>query len=142
MCNLFILDPIWVSTIAAVVYAFFTGWMIWEIRKDRILAYRPFIKAIYETGTPHLGTLSFTFKNVGKGPALNLEISYKDSGVIQWRFKKILAIGSGEKESVIFDIKDKNIKPGSEIFLDVKYMDIFNKTYRERVSVPPKSEFA
>ena len=140
MCNLFVLDPIWLSAIAAVVYAFFTGWMIWEIRKDRKLAYKPIVKAIYCNGTlPN--TLLFNFKNVGKGPALNLKIDYKDNGEIKWRSMKPLAIGSGEGINITFDVKGKDIKFGSEIFLDVEYMDIFNKTYRERVSVPPKSEF-
>jgi hypothetical protein len=145
MCNLLILDPVWVSSIAAtiaaiaaVVYAYFTGKLIKEMREDRKLAYRPIIKAIYETGTlPN--TLCYTFKNLGKGPALNIKIEYKD-GEIQWRSKKILAIGSGEEFTESIDVKGKNIKLGSEIFLDIEYTDILGKAYKEKVPVTPKSQ--
>ncbi|HEX9913137.1 MAG TPA: hypothetical protein VGB01_07825 [candidate division Zixibacteria bacterium] len=108
MRSLFILDPSWVAAIAAVIYAGFTLWLVIEMRRDRKLAHKPFVKAIYVTGKLP-DTLLFNFKNVGKGPALNFKITSEENGEIKWRSKQILTIGSGEETSVPFDIKGKNI---------------------------------
>lgn len=153
MCNLFILDPVWVSALAAFVAAFaailyviFTRKVVKEMQKDREevkenrkLEYKPIIKAIYMTGKPP-DTLLYNFKNVGKGPALNFEIRCGDKGEIEWRSKKILAIGSSEEISATFDIKFKNNELRSEIFLDIEYTDIFGTVYKERELVSSKSD--
>ena len=140
MCNLLVLDPIWVSAIAAaiaaiaaVLYAFFTWKLIKEMREDRKLAYRPIIKAIL-IGDFYPDRLKFEIKNAGKGPALNLEFNCKDSDEGRWTVeKKTLPIGSLEKSEVIFLTETDSFKPGEEIFLEVEYSDILDKTYKDRL---------
>ena len=144
MCNLFILDPIWLSAIAAVVYAFFTGWMIWEIRKDRKLAYKPIINEIFDdTSSYYPDKLAFKLKNVGKGPALNPKMKCVDDIGNRWKLEKeILPIGSLETISVEFFLEKKEEMVAREvlkekvIFIEIEYKDIFDELYSERVKIP------
>ncbi len=134
------MDPVWVSSIAAmiaalaaVIYACFTWKLILEMKEDRKLAYRPIIKAIL-IGDFYFRRLRFEIKNVGKGPALNLKFDCKDSCEGRWRIEKeLLPIGSLEKTEAIFSIENDSFKPGENIFLDIEFLDILGKIYKERL---------
>ena len=137
MCNLFILDPIWLSAIAAVVYAFFTGWMIWEIRKDRKLLYKPVVRADFEKGIiPY--DLLFRLKNIGRGPARIVRlICYADTGV-EWKLKNpLLPISLGSNESIELEfviwvpLTRENYVSAKEATVTVEYHDILGKIYKE-----------
>jgi hypothetical protein len=140
MCNLLILDPVWVSAIAAAiaaiataVYAFFTWKLIIEMKEDRKLSYKPIIKANL-TGGLYPGRLEFELKNVGKGPAIDLKFDCRDNGEIQWKIQKeIFKIGNGERAELIFEFGKESYRPGDKIFLDIKYNDILGNIYKDQL---------
>jgi hypothetical protein len=138
MFCLYFLDPIWVSAIAAVVYALFTGLIIWEMNKDRKLAYKPMINVIFNDSSSHYpNQLAFDLKNVGKGPALDLKFECKDNQGNHWQMKReILPIGSLETVTIIVVLKEEVKEFGTEVFLEIKYKDIFNRIHGGKNPVP------
>jgi len=152
MCNLFVLDPVWVSAIAAIMaalaalfYVIFTWKLILEMRKDRNevkknreLEYKPVINAIFnDASSRYPSKLAFILKNVGKGPALDLKFECKDNDGDYWELEEeILPIGSLQITKLCFVLKEELKGPGSEAVLKFEYKDIFKNTLYGEVSVP------
>ena len=136
---MFKLDPTWVMAIAAVVYAFFTGWIIYEMRKDRKLHFKPVIKAILKNANfPR--QIWFSFKNIGRGPAIINEIECKSDSELEWVHERgMLPIGADETMDLKFEVVEDTAKWGDKIFLTILFQDIFGKTYRETLlTLTPK----
>ena len=125
------MKPEWVVAIATVVYAVCTLWLIFEMRKDRKLAYGPIIKLILNKSSSYYPQrLVLSLKNVGRGPALNLEIECKDTGGKRWTMENyILPIKARETIQVVLVEEDTNIGGSGSVFLDIRYKDIFSKTH-------------
>ena len=137
MCNLFILDPVWVSAIAAVIYATFSGWIIWEMRKDRKLSWKPIVKGnLKDARFPKW--LLIGVKNVGRGPALVSAIECTPDEGAAFAIKESVlpfAIGSNESLEVKFESPSEYEIGGEEIHLVIEYSDIFNKHYKDKILI-------
>jgi len=129
----------WIIAGATVVYAVCTLWLILEMRRDRKLAYMPFIKVTFADASSYYpDRVAFSLKNVGKGPALNLKIVCKDDRGNQWRLQKeIVPLGSLETvEVVLFKEFSDDEEFGKRFLLDFEYKDIFEKTHKYSEPVP------
>lgn len=126
--------PEWIIAIFTIVYAVFTGWIIWEMRKDRKLLHKPILDATLKDAI-YPDWLLFSVKNVGKGPALNCMFICKDDGESEWRLRETgMPIGSSESIDLKFEIVEKDYKKlGAVIWLEVDYTDIFGKGHKQRV---------
>ena len=132
------MKPEWIIAIATIVYAFFTGWMIVEIRRDRKLSYKPVLQAVLK-GASYPRRLLFTVKNVGKGPALSRRAKCTDNKGTDWLLNgNIPAIGSSESVELEFVLKQEDYKiSGEPIHLQIEYSDVFGKTYKDTIAEVP-----
>jgi hypothetical protein len=128
------MPPEWITAIATLVYAVFTGWIIWEIRRDRKLAHKPILKATLSRAA-YPDWLLFKVKNVGKGPALDCVFACKDTDMLEWKVKGgVLPIGCGESVEFKFESdRPEKWRSGERIFLEIEYSDVFGKVDRQRV---------
>ena len=128
------MGPEWIIAGATLIYAFFTGWIIFEMRKDRVLIHKPVLDArLIDARYPDW--LKFEVKNVGRGPALKCMFNCKDDGALKWAITDSgFPVGGGESLELEFQIEEKYDRDlGSTIWLDAAYTDIFNHKYRERI---------
>ena len=129
----------WIIAGATVVYAVCTLWLILEMRRDRKLAYMPFIKVTFADASSYYpDRVAFSLKNVGKGPALNLKIVCRDDRGNQWVVdKEIAPIGRSETVEVVLykELGDQE-QDGTEFFLHFEYKDIFEKTHKYSEPLP------
>jgi hypothetical protein len=129
------MKPEWIIAIATIVYAFFTGWMIVEIRRDRKSLHQPILVAqLKDANLPDW--IEFTVKNIGKGPALECIAFFEGKEGTKWKLKNnIPPIGSNEPYDMIFIQPQCEKEPfwEEEICLAIRYKDIFKKTYKEEI---------
>ena len=129
------MQPEWIIAVATIVYAFFTGWIIFEMRRDRKLSNRPVLEAILKDASyPYW--LLFRVKNVGKGPALTCRPKCADNKGTEWLFQgDILPIGSCEFLDLRFTLGEEDYKlSGEKILLEIEYSDVFGRTYRKTIA--------
>jgi hypothetical protein len=141
MFNIYFLNPLWVSTIAAtiaavaaVLYVVFTLKLILEMREDRRNAYRPIITGFLVDGDQP-GETKFVLDNLGKGPALNVTIGCADGEHFDWAIKEgnmftgYIGVSDPLDFVVRYENKDKQLSEDSQLI--VFYDDILGNHYKE-----------
>jgi hypothetical protein len=127
------MQPEWIIAIATCVYAFFMGWYILEMRRDRKLMHRPILRAII-SDAKYPDWIGFTIKNIGKGPALNCTASCRDDNGGIWDQEGVIPpIGINDSVQVRFRLSDREHTLGEKTWLDLEYTDILEKIHKERV---------
>lgn len=133
------MQPEWIIAIATLAYAFFTGWVILEMRRDRRALHLPILVVqLKEAEAKYPVSLVFTLKNIGKGPAPKCEAFCEGDIGIKWKLvEDIPPIGINETQDIRFE--PEQIYPydpqDNYIRLEVEYLDIFKKKYEVSISV-------
>jgi len=133
------MGPEWITAIATCVYAFVTGWIIFEMHKDRRALHQPILVVqLKKAEAKYPVSLVFTLKNIGKGPAPKCEAFCEGNIGIKWKLvEDIPPIGINETQDIRFE--PEQIYPydpqDNYIRLEVEYLDIFKKKYKVSISV-------
>jgi hypothetical protein len=132
------MKPEWLIAIATIVYAFFTGLIIWQMHKDRRSLHQPILWAqLKHADAKYPKSLVFTLKNIGKGPALECEAFCEGDKGRRWKLvENIPPIGINETQDIRFEPEQPvPWDLDNRIRLEVEYLDIFKKKYKVSISV-------
>ena len=127
-----------------IVYATLTWLMLREMRKARKAEVRPYIKAALEFYNESESTIVLKIQNVGKGPAIDVNVEYAlksfEDGKSLWRYP---LLSPGELKKVyIPELKEEQsnmlkraIEKYKEINVKICYKDVFNEVHEEILSI-------
>lgn len=127
-------------------YVIFTGWIIWEMRKERIERIRPnVIVDLIPKRIPQGYILTLLIKNIGNGLAKNISTSFnevikdlKDRDLNELGFvKNLKTLHSNQELSHFIDVSFNYFKKGkpTKITGQTTYQDGRGKTYRYPIDI-------